>query len=228
MGKRAILIIHGFGGNEEEIMYLHEYLEQNNLDSFWIRLTGHDGNKKNLSKATASQWINDVENKLNELEQNYTQITCIGFSMGGLLTIQVSDRESVDQLILCSTPIYLYNANIIMQDIMLGYIDKNQETLDYYFSSTQATPIRSCLQFLSLLKKTKRKLKKEASGPTNKKMLIIQNRQDETTYYKSAYYLAKVSNAKVSLRMYEKGRHQLFLGENKRRAVKDIKEFILQ
>ncbi|MGX7201767.1 hypothetical protein BCR22_04335 [Enterococcus plantarum] len=227
MEKRAILIIHGFGGNEKEILYLHEYLKQNNLDSFWIQLTGHDGNKQNFSKATSDQWLADVKRKLDELEQQYTYITCIGFSMGGLLTIQASERASVDQLILCSTPIYLYNVNVIMQDIAGGIFFKKQEKLDYYFSSAKTASIRSCFQFLSLLQKTKKKLKNETQSTTNKRMLILQNRQDETTYYKSAYYLAKASKAQVSLKIYENGRHQLFLGENKNIAVEDIKKFIL-
>lgn len=228
MEKRAILIIHGFGGNEKEILYLHEYLRQNNLASFWIQLTGHDGNKQNFSKATSAQWVADVNRKLDELEQQYTHITCIGFSMGGLLTIQVSERVSVDQLILCSTPIYLYNTNVIIQDIIQGIFFKKQEKLDYYFSSAKTASIHSCYQFLSLLQRTKKKMKKGIQSTTNKKMLILQNRQDETTYYKSAYYLAKASKAKVSLRIYEKGRHQLFLGENKNLAVEDITKFILQ
>ncbi|XUB57568.1 hypothetical protein IGJ02_001809 [Enterococcus sp. DIV0724b] len=221
------MIIHGFGGNEKEILYLHEYLKQNNLDSFWIQLTGHDGNKQNFSKATSDQWLADVKRKLDELEQQYTYITCIGFSMGGLLTIQASERASVDQLILCSTPIYLYNVNVIMQDIAGGIFFKKQEKLDYYFSSAKSASIRSCYQFLSLLQKTKKKLKNETQSTTNKRMLILQNRQDETTYYKSAYYLAKASKAQVSLKIYENGRHQLFLGENKNIAVEDIKKFIL-
>ncbi|OEG14928.1 hypothetical protein BCR23_11115 [Enterococcus quebecensis] len=227
MKERAILIIHGFGGNENEILYLHEHLRQNKMDSFWIQLTGHDGNKQSFSNATSDQWLADVDRKLEELEQEYTHITCIGFSMGGLLTIQVSERKSVDQLILCSTPIYLYNANVILQDIVQGLFYKKQEKLDYYFRSAKTASIRSCLQFLSLLKKTKKKLKRKTLTLSNKKILILQNRKDETTYYKSAYYLAKASNAQVSLKMYENGRHQLFLGENKNLAVEDIKKFIL-
>lgn len=227
MGKRAILIIHGFGGNEKEILYLHDYLKQSDLDSFWIRLTGHDGNKQNFSKATSDEWLADVKSKLDELEQRFTHITCIGFSMGGLLTILASERESVDQVVLCCTPIYLYNTNVIIKDIAQGIFLKKQEKLDYYFSSANTTPIRSCLQFLSLLQKTKKKMKRKISSSTTQKVLILQNRLDETTYYKSAYYLAKASNAQVSLKIYENGRHQLFLGENKNSAVKDIKRFIL-
>ncbi|EOL44216.1 alpha/beta hydrolase [Enterococcus caccae] len=227
MNKRAVLIIHGFGGNEKEILYLHEFLKKNGLDSYWLQLTGHDGNKENFSKVSYYQWQADVEKKLDALEQTYEQITCVGFSMGGLLTIQVSNRESIDQFVLCSTPIYLYNANVIAQDILKGLVLKKQGTLEYYMNSAKTASIHSCIQFLLLLQKTRKKIKRKSQSVMDKKVLILQNRQDETTYYKSAYYLAKTINAKVSLKIYEKGRHQLFLGENRERAVEDIKQFIL-
>lgn len=227
MKKRAVLIIHGFGGNEEEILYLHKHLEAENVASFWIRLTGHDGDKKSFSKATYQHWIADVERKLAELEQEYEAITCIGFSMGGLLTIQVADRQSVDQLILCNTPIYLYNLNVITKDVVAGVVYKKEELLEYYFDSATETSINACLEFLSLLYRTKKKLKKKIQWKNKKKILVLQNRTDETTYYKSAYYLAKHSNAQVTLKLYEGGRHQLFLGENKELVVADIETFIL-
>lgn len=226
MKKRAVLIIHGFGGNEEEILYLHKCLKAENVASFWIRLTGHDGNKKNFSKATYKHWIADVERKLNELEQEYEMITCIGFSMGGLLTIQVANRQSVDQLILCNTPIYLYNLSVISKDILMGIIHQNKELLAYYFDSTTEISINACREFLYLLHHTKKKLKKKIHWKNKKKILILQNRTDETTYYKSAYYLAKHNNAQVTLKLYEGGRHQLFLGKNKEFVVTDIKKFI--
>ena len=228
MKKRAVLIIHGFGGNEEEILYLHKHLKAENVASFWIRLTGHDGNRKNFSKVTYKHWLADVEKKLEELEQEYEMITCIGFSMGGLLTIQVADRPSVDQLVLCNTPIYLYNLKVITKDVLIGIKDKNKELLAYYFDSATETPINACLEFLSLLYRTKKKLKKKIKWKNKKKILILQNRNDETTYYKSAYYLAKHCNTQVTLKLYEGGNHQLFLGENKESVVADIEKFIFK
>lgn len=226
MKKRAIVIIHGFGGNEEEILYLHKQLESKKVASFWIRLTGHDGVKKNFSKATYKQWIVDVEKKIDTLEQEYERITCIGFSMGGLLAIQVADRKSVDQLILCNTPIYLYNLKTIAKDLLTGIIYQNKALLAYYFDSTTETPISACLEFLYLLYQTKKKLKKKIHWKKKKQMLVLQNKNDETSYYKSAYYIAKHCNASVTVKIYEGGRHQLFLGNNKELVVSDIEKFI--
>ncbi|WP_339101674.1 alpha/beta hydrolase [Candidatus Enterococcus clewellii] len=225
MKERALLIIHGFGGNEQEIFYLHDYLQQQNMESFWIRLTGHDGVKKHFAKATYLDWLNDVEQKIMELEQEYRHITCIGFSMGGLLTIQQSHRASVDQIILCSTPIYLYNFPVIFYDISHGLFSKDKERLNYYFQSS-STPLKACLQFLQLFFLTKKKLKLGLKEEIKKNMLILQNRRDETTNYKSANYLWQVSGGQASVRLYEGGTHQLFMGENKERAVADLVAFI--
>lgn len=226
MKERAILIIHGFGGDEQEILYLHDYLKRQAMDSFWIRLTGHGEEKKFFAKATYVDWLNDVEQKINELEQEYRHITCIGFSMGGLLTIQHSHRASVDQIILCSTPIHLYNFPVIVTDIGQGLFSKDKERLSYYFSST-ATPVKSCIQFLKLLSLTKKCLKRGLKDELKANMLILQNKRDETTNAKSADYLWKISDHKAALHLYDGGTHQLFLGENKERAVKDTVNFIL-
>lgn len=227
MKDRALLIIHGFGGDEQEILYLHEYLKQQKMDSFWLRLTGHDGIKKNFAKATYLDWLNDVEQKIIELEQSYQHITCIGFSMGGLLTLQHSHRISVDQIILCSTPIHLYNFQVIFTDISLGLFSKNKERLNYYFQST-GTPLKACIQFLKLLSLTRKRLKQGLKEELKANMLILQNKRDETTHAKSADYLWQISDRKASLRLYEGGTHQLFLGENKEQAAADAVAFILK
>lgn len=227
MKDRALLIIHGFGGDEQEILYLHRYLQRQAMDSFWIRLTGHGEEKQVFAQATYLDWLNDVEEKIIELEQEYEHITCIGFSMGGLLTIQQSHRESVDQIVLCSTPIHLYNFPVIFYDISHGLFSKDKERLNYYFQST-GTPFKACLQFLKLLSLTKKQLKSGLKEELKTNMLILQNKRDETTHVKSADYLWKSSDGKASVRLYEGGTHQLFLGENKERAVTDMVDFIVE
>lgn len=226
MKKRAVLIIHGFGGDESEILYLHDYLEKNQVDSFWLRLAGHGKNRAEFSKATYQDWLRDVEQKIKELEKNYEKITCIGFSMGGLLTIQLSENPAIDQIVLCNTPIYLYNISVIASDLVKALFANNQEKRAYYFSSATDTSFKACFQFLTLLFSTKKKLKHGIKAALKDNVLILQNRRDETTYYKSALYLAKICDARSLLKLYAGGTHQLFLSENKELAVKDILQFI--
>ena len=226
MKKRAVLIIHGFGGDEGEILYLHNYLEKNQVDSFWIRLTGHGKDKEQFSKATYQDWLNDVEQKIKELEMSYEKITCIGFSMGGLLTIQLSEHRLVDQIVLCNTPIYLYNISVIASDLIKAIFANHQEKRAYYFGSVTETSFKACFQFLTLLFSTKKKLKLGIKEDLKDNILILQNKRDETTNYKSAAYIAKLCDSKVLLNLYTGGTHQLFLSENKENAVEDILKFI--
>lgn len=221
--RRAVVIIHGFGGNETEIFYLYNYLKQRKMAVYWIRLTGHDGSKKNFSKAHYTDWLSDVKDKLVELEKSYQQITCIGFSMGGLLSLQQSDRLAVDQVILCNTPIYLYNFSIILKDLLT--FGKEERFITQ--QSLQQVSFHACLQFLKLLRQTKRKVRDGLKTSLLSQLLIIQNKQDEITYYRSAYYFLKYSHNQATLKLYEGGRHLLFLGENKTQAAEDILAFIL-
>lgn len=224
MKQRAIVIIHGFGGNETEINYLYHYLKQYQLVVYKIHLTGHDGSKKNFSKAQYTDWLSDVETKLMALEKKYKYVTCIGFSMGGLLSLQQSDQEVVDQVILCNAPIYLYNFPIIIKDFLT--IEKKERLMTK--QSLQQVSFHACLQFLKLLHQTKKKVRYGLKASLLPNLLIIQNRQDEITYYRSANYFLKYSHNQATLKLYEGGRHLLFLGENKNKAAEDILAFILE
>ncbi|MFD2388439.1 alpha/beta hydrolase [Enterococcus rivorum] len=196
------------------------------MDSFWIRLTGHGENKESFSKATYQDWLNDVESKIKKLQKDYENITCIGFSMGGLLTIQLSEHYLIDQVVLCNTPIYLYNISVITSDLVQAIFAKHQEKRAYYFGSVRETSFKACFQFLTLLFSTKKKLKIGIKDDLKDNILILQNKRDETTYYKSATYIAKLCDFRVSLNLYNGGTHQLFLSENKENAAKDILKFI--
>lgn len=226
MKKRAVLIIHGFGGDEHEILYLHDYLERNQVASYWLRLTGHGKNRAEFSKATYQDWLNDVEQKIKELEKNYEKVTCIGFSMGGLLALQLSELPVIDRLVLCNTPIRLYNIAVIAADLRKALFANDHEKRAYYFSSATTTSFKACSQFLALLGSTKKKLKQGMKETLKDNILILQNKRDETTNYKSAVYLAKFFDSRVLLTIYNGGTHQLFLSENKELAVKDILEFV--
>lgn len=228
MENRAVLIVHGFGGNENEILYLHNYLKEHSIHSFWLRLAGHAGKKESLSQIVYQDWLADVEGKIKELEKDYEKITCVGFSMGGLLSIQLSKRPSIDQLVLCNTPIYLYNIPVIFSDIGKAIFFKDKEKRNYYFGSVTETSFKACFQFLSLLTLTKRRLKKGLKQSLEENILILQNKRDETTYYKSANYILKAANQKARLKLYPRGTHQLFLSENRDQAVKDILTFIME
>lgn len=226
MKDRAVLIIHGFGGDEREILYLHNYLKKNQIASFWLRLTGHGQNKAAFSKATYHDWLEDVARKMKELEASYHHITCIGFSMGGLLTIQLSENPAIDQIVLCNTPIHLYNLAVIASDLKQALFENNQEKRAYYFSSATETSFKACLQFLALLFATKKKLKQGIKPNLKDNILVLQNKRDETTYYKSALYIAKKCESQAALTLYSGGTHQLFLSENKEAAANDILAFI--
>ncbi|MBL1229001.1 alpha/beta fold hydrolase [Enterococcus sp. BWB1-3] len=225
MKERAVLIIHGFGGNEQEILFLHNYLRENKIDSFWIQLSGHNGNRKSFSKATCQDWLKDVNSKVAELSEIYKQVTCIGFSMGGLLAIHASENKVVDQLVLCSTPIYLYNPAVIMSNLLDGFFSGNKNIRDYYFDSVTTTSFKACLQFLKLLHLTKKRLKVENNVKSS--LMILQNKRDETSHYRSADFLWLYTGKKGSVRLYNNGNHQLFLSENKEKAVEEILLFIV-
>ncbi|MGC6770362.1 alpha/beta hydrolase [Enterococcus sp. LJL51] len=225
--KQAILLIHGFGGDERELLHLYESLQERSAAVFTVRLAGHGGSRKEFSQSVYQEWLKSVEMKLDELETNYQQITLVGFSMGGLLAIQHSERQSIQQIIFCNTPMHLYNFSVMTSDILKGLLFKSERhRLLYYFSSAGNVSLRACLEFLKLWNLTKKKLRSSFPEEMKQKILILQNRRDETTHYKSADYILKCLDQKASIKLYDGGTHQMFESENKDQAVQDILTFL--
>lgn len=224
--ERAILIVHGFGGDEREILYLHDFLENQGLATYWVRLSGHGAGKKELGHSTYQDWLKSVDEKISALEQDYEHVTCVGFSMGGLLLIQLMERASIDQLVLCNSPIYLYNVRVLLSTLGQGITGTKKGEIAGYFEAVATFSVRAGIEFLKVLVKTKQKIRAGISDKLQRNYLIIQNKEDETSHFKSGEYLSQKLGRAATLRCYEGGDHQLFQGGNKQMAAEDIYAFI--
>lgn len=91
MFRKAILIIHGFGGG----VYDEEYLSTNlefikNYDVFTFTLPGHDGFP---GKYTRFDWINSAEKQIeNLINHGYKNIYLVGHSMGGVISTYIASK----------------------------------------------------------------------------------------------------------------------------------------
>jgi len=81
------LIIHGYGGNKEEIFGLSSYLASINIDSLTIDLRGHGENTNYYTIDV----LNDI-NKIIDRFKSKKKMIAIGHSLGGRLAL-ISDAE---------------------------------------------------------------------------------------------------------------------------------------
>ncbi len=88
----GILISHGFVGTPQSVRFLGEQLASQGFTVYGVRLTGHGTHFKDLENCRYLDWIKDLENGLQFLQQYCKEIFVIGQSMGGTLTLNLVAR----------------------------------------------------------------------------------------------------------------------------------------
>lgn len=218
----GFLIIHGFGGSIEEIEPLNKYLLSNGFLTACPTLKGHTGKRKDLKGISYSEWINSAEEGLLQLGAQSEKIILIGFSMGGLIAVNLALKHKVCGIIMLSTPIYHWDFKRIFLNIMEDLKKGNYDNLKIYAGASLALPFSSMLNFKFLLHKTKALLKQ-----INCPILIAQGLKDDTVKHRSAKYIFnKVSSKNKVLKYYNKSNHIICKSEDQKKLFNDIKAFI--
>jgi esterase/lipase len=199
------LIIHGFNGNPDELGYLNKYLQEKGFDTRTVLLAGHGDTKKALRKSSHTSWIGSAEAAVKELTQEYEHINLIGFSMGGLICANLASMPGIDKIVFINTPIYFWNLKIILNDVVKSVFNRNFEKIAYYKKSVLGVSVKSSVDFLRILAKSKQAFKN-----IQNQSLIIQCKNDESVHFKSAGYIKKKIGDNAELKYYNGGCHQVF------------------
>ncbi|WP_051280450.1 alpha/beta hydrolase [Anaerovorax odorimutans] len=214
----GILIIHGFAGSRDEIRTLHEYLSKEKYDIEMPLLTGHEATKENLAKAHFKDWLLDVEESYIKLSKRCEKIVVIGFSMGGLLAVNLYKYKPI-ALITVNTPIYYWNIKIILEN----FIYSPSTYLVKYINACNSKPVSALLQFQRLLTKTKPLFKIIYCN-----VLVIQTVDDDTVHFKSADYIYDRLKGSKELLKLSKGGHIVFNSDSCFRVCSIIDNYLLQ
>lgn len=105
----SCLIIHGFGGGVNEVKILADYLTDKGYVTSCTKLKGHTGNGKDMLDANYNDWISSAEEDLKKLMETTRNIVIIGFSMGGLIAVNLACKYNIKAIITINTPIYYWN-----------------------------------------------------------------------------------------------------------------------
>lgn len=204
MKDNIFVIVHGFAGQPLEIQYLADYLKDRGLKVYTFLIAGHGGTKKQLKSSCPEDWVDSVGHVIEELSK-YSDITLLGFSMGGLISARFARLPEIKRIVFINTPIIFWNMNIIIKDIINGIRRHDSEKIEYYKSSVSKVSPKSGLDFLRLLHSSKKYFKF-----IKKPALIVQCKNDESVYYKSAGYIKNKIGESAVLRYYKGGCHQVF------------------
>lgn len=203
--ETGCLLIHGFAGSRCEIDSLVSKLNEYGFLTSVPLLAGHEASCRELARAKHSDWIQSVLAAYDDLEKSCNNLVVIGFSMGGLLGIQLCQVHKIQALVLINTPIFYWNIKRIILNLRRDFRFYAKK---YLTSSVNTPPLPALIQFITLLHKTKPLL-------TNIQCtsIIIQTLDDDTVKPKSANYIdSKIVGPKI-LKTYPSGGHLVFQTE---------------
>ncbi|MCT4586107.1 MAG: alpha/beta fold hydrolase [Peptostreptococcaceae bacterium] len=224
MNKYGVLLIHGFGGNIDEIKYLNDYISNKNYNTLAVKLRGHTGSKHHLRNTNYKDWIDSVEEGFLKLKKENEKIIVIGFSMGGLLAIDLysKNKECIDKIVTINTPIYIWNIKLIIKNILLDIKNKSKRHISKYLKGGNKYPLNALYNFNIFLLKTKEIIKH-----IDCEILITQATHDEVVNVKSAKYIFdRVKSENKQIKYYNDFEHVILNSISKEQISKDIFEFI--
>ncbi|MDR2736773.1 MAG: alpha/beta fold hydrolase [Gracilibacteraceae bacterium] len=194
----GVLILHGFAGSRQDIMPLHEYLDQRGYRVSSPVLSGHERARKDLAQSRYTDWIREATDAARDLKNRCDRLIVAGFSMGGLIAVHIRREEPVEKLVLINTPVYYWNIRRIAWNLAKDFKAYSKE----YFMAGTDKPLPALLEFQKILGKTK-PLFARVPCP----VLIMQTLDDDTVQPKSADYIFSRIQSEKSLVKLERGGH---------------------
>jgi carboxylesterase len=220
--KIGCLVIHGFAGNLDEIEPLNKYLSTKSIITMCPVMKGHMGQRRDLAFVKYTEWIKSAEASLLELSSQCKRVVIIGFSMGGLIAVNLAVKYNVDGIVTLNTPIYHWNIKIIGKNIVKDIKTKDYKNINYYIRSAINIPISALINFKMLLIRTK-PLLKHIQCP----MFIAQGLLDDTVHKKSADYIYNSLSSEVKyIKYYENTDHLICHSTENTDVFKDIESFL--
>ena len=98
--KKAVLIIHGYTGYPGEFYELAHALNSEGYRVSLPRLPGHGTNKSDFLKTGWKDWLNHIKDAYSKLEAEYSSVSIVGLSMGGVLALILAAEFNPDRIAL--------------------------------------------------------------------------------------------------------------------------------
>ena len=104
-GKRAVLLLHGFTGNTNDVKRLGKYLADRNYTVHAPLYKGHGGGPDLLIQSQPAEWWDSVIEGYDELRnRGYDEIAVAGVSLGGIFSLKLGEERPTKAIVTMSAP----------------------------------------------------------------------------------------------------------------------------
>ncbi len=226
----GVLIIHGFSGSPAEMKGLGDYLNQKGCTVVGVKLAGHGSDPKDMAATSLNDWMRSAEDGYKKLSRNCKKIFIVGFSMGGLIAVELAKKVSSVGLVVMSPPMlnmqYLEYVIPIVRffkpwHVIGGGSDPSIFESPYTSVAYPKVPTKSIAELLKLIRIIRKGSNIET--PT----LILQGLLDKMIPKQSGKELLElIQSEDKELLHFEKSAHMLTLDQERNKVWEAVSEFI--
>lgn len=234
------VLVHGFTGSPYDMKELADYLHENGVDVYAVRLSGHGTTMYDLERTTHRDWWQSVMDAITEVEKTHKRVFLIGYSFGANLVLDLAARyqDRFSGLVCLGTSIhlrvpflnspYLKLVNYSLRLFGKRYWRKRYVPRDRIvaFEATgnyAFVPLKSMIHFHNFIRNSTCALLPRVKAP----VLIIHSREDRISDPSSSEYLFnQIGSQYKELFILPEYTHNPLRSENKNKIFERVVHFI--
>ena len=227
-GKRAVLLLHGFTGNTNDVKRLGKYLADRNYTVHAPLYKGHGGGPDLLIQSNPTEWWNSVIEGYDELRnRGFEEIAVAGVSLGGIFSLKLGEERPTKAIVTMSAPAMSKSTDSLQNRIVDYAINYKK------LSGTYDEAIDSRSKIAELVKMPSLNYLQSMINETSEKLNVIQTPvhilrglEDDEYYCESADLIYSSVNSRIkSVKTFINSGHILTLGKERELVFEEIYRF---
>lgn len=227
-GKRAVLLLHGFTGNTNDVKRLGKYLADRNYTVHAPLYKGHGGGPDLLIQSNPTEWWNSVIEGYDELKnRGYEEIAVAGVSLGGIFSLKLGEERPTKAIVTMSAPASSKSTDSLQNRIVDYAINYKKlsgtydEAIDSRTKIAELMKMPSLNYLQSMINETSDKLN-VIKTPVH----ILRGLEDDEYYCESADLIYSSVNSRIkSVKTFINSGHILTLGKERELVFEEIYRF---
>ena len=227
-GKRAVLLLHGFTGNPNDVKRLGRYLAERNYTVHAPLYKGHGLDPLTLVQSNPQDWWNSVVEGYDILrEKGYEEIAVAGVSLGGVFSLKLGVERPMKAIVTMSAPAIAKSPDSLQSRIVDYAINYKKLSGKYDPSKDTREAISELVQMPSLT--TLQTMINETSSKlntVNTPVHVLRGLEDDPYYCESADLIYSSVKSRIkSVKTFINSGHILTLGKEKELVYEEVFRF---
>lgn len=232
-GKHGVLLVHGFTATPAEMSLLGRFLHAKGYTVLGIRLAGHGTSPEDMMRMDQDDWYNSAVDGYTILSSCCEEVSVIGQSMGGLLSLRLAANAGSDisRVGVLASPIFIHEDRKLYrlppremcgkrcQHKKRREIANVPEECNISYGEMPLVSVHELLDLIELVKKELPRVKCP--------LLVIQSSNDHTVRTNSAEYIYRnAGSTQKELVWLEKSGHLLSIDCERDTVFAKVAEFL--